>query len=235
MGEKVQVLDIGIDAVTAKEAMKRTVEYMDTEPVSTIELITVDTLMYASGDPELKESIEKIDLVLPGEKEILKGVSSDEIPGVKRKCQELEQRTYLKMAFRYFHKTHARVFLLVETEEEAESFYSFFADHYGGIQVAGMAKVASADAADDMVINAINGQEPDCVIAALSAPEQQNFIVRNKSTLNARLWLGIGKEENPVYREGKRRIDKLLQAINRQIFKREVEKSRKKEMKTVTG
>ena len=73
MNEKIQVLNIGIDDCTAKEAMKQTVEYMGTEPVSVIELVTVDTVMYASEEPKLRESIECVDLVLPGEKEILEG------------------------------------------------------------------------------------------------------------------------------------------------------------------
>ena len=58
MNEKIQVLNIGIDDCTAKEAMKQTVEYMGTEPVSVIELVTVDTVMYASEEPTLRASIE---------------------------------------------------------------------------------------------------------------------------------------------------------------------------------
>ena len=88
MNGKIQVLNIGIDDCTAKEAMKQTVAYMETEPVNVIELVTVDTLMYASGDPALRENIEKSDLVLAGEKEILE--SADQ--GGRHRIQEIEQR-----------------------------------------------------------------------------------------------------------------------------------------------
>ena len=63
MNGKIQVLNIDIDDCTAKEAMKQTVAYMGTEAINVIEMVTVDTLMYASGDSALRENIEKIDLV----------------------------------------------------------------------------------------------------------------------------------------------------------------------------
>ena len=50
MDGRIQVLNIGIDDCTAKEAMKRTVAYMGTEAINVIEMVTVDTLMYASSD-----------------------------------------------------------------------------------------------------------------------------------------------------------------------------------------
>ena len=165
MNEKIQVLNIGIDDCTAKEAMKQTVEYMGTEPVSVIELVTVDTVMYASEEPKLRESIECVDLVLPGEKEILEGADITE----KRHLQEVEQRTYLRMFLRYLHKNHFRVFLLVETEEEAEAFYQYLEERYSGIQVAGMAKVSPTDSADDLVVNAVNGAET-CLLYTSPSP-----------------------------------------------------------------
>lgn len=228
MNGRIQVLNIGIDDCTAKEAMKQTVEYMGTEAINVIEMVTVDTLMYASGDPSLRENIEKMDLVIPGEKEILEGTDTAE----KKQLQEIEQRTYLKMFFRFLHKNHSRVFLLVETEEEAEAFYRYLEESYSGIQVAGMAKVSSLDAADDLVVNAVNGAETDCVIAALSSPGQEDFIVRNRMLLNARVWLGVGKGENPIYRSGGR-LKKITQFINHRLFRHEVEKNRKKELGTV--
>ena len=147
--------------------------------------------------------------MIPGEKEILEGVDL----GEKRQLQEIEQRTYLKMFFRFLHKNHSRVFLLVETEEEAEGFYRFLEEGYSGIQIAGMAKVSPTDEADDLVVNAVNGAETDCIIASLSSPGQEEFITRNRLLLNARVWLGVGKSENPIYRS-RGRLERIAQFIN---------------------
>lgn len=225
MNGKVQVLNIDIDNCTAKEAMKQTVAYMGTEPVSVIEMITVDTLMYASENPALREKVSEADLVLPGEKEILEGTDGCE----KRRLQEIEQKIYLNMFLRYLHKNHSRVFLLVETEDEAEGFYRYLAERCSGIQIAGIAKVSPADEADDLVVNAVNGAETDCVIASLSSPGQEEFISRNRLLLNTRVWLGIGKSENPIYRS-RGKFARMIQFINHRLFRHEVEKNRKKEL-----
>ena len=73
MNEKISVLDVAINGYTAKKAMKETVDYMHTEPLNIIEMVTVDTLMYAKEEPELRESMSQLDMVLPWEKEILEG------------------------------------------------------------------------------------------------------------------------------------------------------------------
>ena len=42
MNDKISVLDIDIDNYTAKEAMKETVRYLESDPVNVVELVTVD-------------------------------------------------------------------------------------------------------------------------------------------------------------------------------------------------
>ena len=96
-----------------------------------------------------------------------------------------------------------------------------------------MARVSPVDAADELVVNAVNGAETDCVIAAMSAPVQEEFIARNRMLLNARLWLGVGKSENPVYRS-RGGIEKIVQFINHRLFRHEVEKTKKKELETAS-
>ena len=44
-----------------------------------------------------------------------------------------------------------------------------------------------------MLVNAMNGGEIDCIIAALSAPLQEDFIIKNKNLLDVRIFLGIAR------------------------------------------
>ena len=222
MNEKINILDVKIDDYTAKEAMKKTVSYMKTEPINIVEMVTVDTLMRAQQDEELQESMKSLDMILAGEKEILEAAEVTDY----RHLQEVETKTFLKMFFRFLHKNHCRIFVLVETDEEVEELYEFLSDAYSGIQIAGMAKVSEEDRADDLVVNAVNGDEVDCVLAALSAPVQEKFAARNKSLLNARVWLGVGKTIRPISRTGGNR-NRFMQFLTRRIFKREIQKNRK--------
>lgn len=225
MSETICVLDVKIENCSAKQAMKTSVEFMGTAATSVVELVTIETLMLARDKPELKKVIEQSDLVLPGQEEIL------EAAGVMdaRYIQEARSQTYLRMYLKYLHKNHSRVYLLVETEEEADRLTAHLVSRYRGIQIAGAAKVASGTDMDDMLVNAINGGEVDCVIAILSSPVQEEFIARNRSLINARMWLGAGKLMEPIYK-GRSKGEKVAAFVDRMFFMRATRKNRR-EMK----
>ena len=71
MNEKINVLGVNIDSFTAKEAMKETIAFLESEPVSVIDVVSVDALMQMNDLPELKEKMNEFDMILPGEKLIL--------------------------------------------------------------------------------------------------------------------------------------------------------------------
>lgn len=223
MNRKINVLDIDIDNCSAKEALKKTIEYMDSVPVNTVEMVTVDGLMQMDDMPELKDEMWKFDLLMAGDKTILEAADVTE----KRYLQEAEDQLFLRMFLRYLHKNHKRVYLLVESEEEGQTFFDYLQKHYDGVQVVGLAKVSATNRADDMLVNAINGGEVDCVIAALLAPLQEDFIIKNRNLLDVRLWLGIGKCTLPVCKNGFV-SGKLGQFLVKYIFKREIEKRKQK-------
>ena len=61
MNEKMNVLDVQLDNCTAKDAMKIIAEYMQTEELNTVDIVTVDTLMRATQLDGMKEELEKAD------------------------------------------------------------------------------------------------------------------------------------------------------------------------------
>lgn len=222
MGEKINVLNIEIDKLTAKEVMRQSMQYLDSEPVSVIELVTADGLMQMSEIPELKEEIRNFDLVLAGDRAILEAAGIME----NRYLQETEEITYLRMFLKYLHKNHRRVYLLVGSEEEGEAFYAWLESRYSGLQVAGIARVSAENRVDDMIVNAVNGGEVDCVLAALSVPLQEEFVIKNKNILNTRIWLGVGTSMIP-FAAGKSRQGRVTQYIIKHFFKKEIEKQKK--------
>lgn len=51
MNEKINVLGVNIDSFTAKEAMKETIAFLESEPVSVIDVVSVDALMQMNDLP----------------------------------------------------------------------------------------------------------------------------------------------------------------------------------------
>ena len=221
MDERMNILDINIDKITAKEAMKRFVSFMKTEPLKVIELVTVNSLMQMEDALEVKQSVSSFEMVLPTDVTILKSAGVTD----KKLLQDTQDGVFLKMLFRYLHKNHKRVYLLVDTEEEGKAFFEYLERHYKGIQIGGMAKVAEEDRADDMIVNAINGADIDCVLSCMSSPLQEDFIFKNRNLLNTRIWLGMGKE-SPMKRRTGVMYSHFAQFIMKKIFQKEVEKKK---------
>ena len=71
MNDKIEVLGLGINNFTAKNAMKCVVSYMETEPVNVIEMITMNTIAKFQGDEAAKEIFETFDIALASDKGIL--------------------------------------------------------------------------------------------------------------------------------------------------------------------
>ena len=221
MNEKINVLDVNIDSCTAKEAMKETIAFLESEPVSVIDVVSVDGLMQMNDLSELKARMNEFDLVLPGEKLILEAAEEARLP------KEIDIKLYLKMFMRYLHKNHKRMYLLVESEEDGQEAFRYMQRTYSGIQLVGLAKVSAEGRADDMLVNAINGSEVDCILSALSVPLQEDFIAKNRNLLDARVWVGVGNRMFSDLRQGLGH-GKLAKFLLNHIFKREMEKNKLK-------
>ena len=221
MNEKINVLDVNIDSCTAKEAMKETIAFLESEPVSVIDVVSVDGLMQMNDFSELKARMNEFDLVLPGEKLILEAAEEARLP------KEIDIKLYLKMFMRYLHKNHKRMYLLVESEEDGQEAFRYMQRTYSGIQLVGLAKVSAEGRADDMLVNAINGSEVDCILSALSVPLQEDFIAKNRNLLDARVWVGVGNRMFSDHRQGLGH-GKLEKFLLNHIFKREMEKNKLK-------
>ena len=223
MDGKMNVLNVQWDDYTAKDAMKAVTEYMHTEPVNTVEILTVDILMKAAQTEGLKEDIEQLDLVIAGDESILEAAEVTE----KKKLQEAHNQVFMKLVFHYFHKNRSRVFLLTDLPEETQKLEQFLQSEYTGIQIAGTACVPEDESADDLITNQINGAEVDCVLSSMVSPKQEEFIRRCKNLLNTRLWLGIGTESGIMTQKETWRV-RFREFLIRKILKREVEKDKKK-------
>ena len=74
-----------------------------------------------------------------------------------------------------------------------------------------------------------NGEEVDCVLSALFFTAAGRTDFQDRNVMNARVWLGLGKMEFQWQRKalvGGR----IGQFFMKQIFKKEIEKSKKEEL-----
>lgn len=221
MNNRVNVLDVYVDDCSAKEAVKMALEFLRTDPISIVEMVTVDGCMSLNDQAELKKEMQSFDLVLAADVTILK-TAPEFLTATEH---EVKKHIFLKLLLQYLHKNKKRVYMLVGDQEDGQNLLEYMERRYKGIVVTGMAKIVPEDRIDDRLVNAINGTDTECIISVLSAPLQEEFIARNRSLLNPNLWLGVGTSILPYMKEvtlGER----IGRFIIRKLFQRKVKEEK---------
>lgn len=188
MEDVLQVLDVAVDCHSAKENMKKVVQYMESEPMNLVEMITMQTLVDIPKEDEITVQMKEFDLTFAGNKEILQAAEVTHAGYLK----EAEEMLFMKMFLRYLRKNRKRIFLIAETSEFLDALVEYAKNRYNGIRIVGMASMEEHGVSDDMIVNMVNGTETDCIMAFLPSPLQEQFALRNKALLNARMWMGLG-------------------------------------------
>lgn len=224
MADKINILGIEMDCLSAKEAMLQAIQFMETDSVDTIEILSMDALMDGRDDLNWKELLKEIKVVLPGEAEILE--AADVYDRVKLK--EAGNRTFFKMLMKYFQKNKKRIFLLADTEEALRHAETVVGSYNRGLRLSGSALLDPDGGSEENVINVINGTETDCILSVLLPPYQEQFIVRNRTLLNTKLWLGCGSMLEKV-REEQKPLRQIRHFFLKTMFRRRVEKQQKED------
>lgn len=224
MDTKINVLGIEVNNCTAKEAMESIAGYLQEEPMSLVEVVTADSVMRMSQNETVRGNLEQMDLIMPGDKAILEAVEVSD----KKKLQEADQHTFIKLLLSYLHRNNTRVFLLADTEADMDELRSRLENRYKSIEVVGAALVTEQqNDTYDMIINQVNGAEAQCIIASVSSENQEAFVCRCKKVLNVRLWIGISRTAVSLV-DKENLIERMFVFAGSKILKRKIIKEKKK-------
>lgn len=224
MSQVMNILGLQIMDYSAQEALELVKEYLENDCLNSLELLTPELFVAADEDPELKEAIRSMDLCMAREKEIL---SILEMPDPQR-VQEIEDNVFLRELIKMLQSEHKSLFLLTNTEMELEKFYEYMAEHHPMVNIVGSCATDTNTGDEDVIVNEINSVVPDVVMAALNSPFQEEFVIRNKQKINAKVWVGLGKSQNGMSDTGIK-TSWLSKLIEKSIFKRRVTKYRDQE------
>ena len=222
MEEKIKVLGVEMNCLTAKETMVLAMQFMENDPVDTIDMMTMDSLMNNQDDEAWISQAGDFKLVLPGESEILEAAEVRD----RVKLKETENRTFLKMFMKYLQKNQKRVYLLADTEEAISKAEGAIRRYNRGIRLTGHACLNRDDNREEEVVNDINGTETDCVLSVLTPPYQESFISRNRTLINAKLWFGCGPMLSRSY-DDRKVLQQIRHFFRKTMFRRQVEKQQK--------
>lgn len=118
MCEKIEVLGLQLDGFTAKEAMQEAIRYMETEPISTIEILAGTSVVELTETGDLRDKLAQMELLIVGDRTLL------ELSGIEDRTllKEAETHLFLKMFLRYLKKGTERSFCLHQARRGWGSF-----------------------------------------------------------------------------------------------------------------
>lgn len=223
MNDKIQVLDAIIHNDSAKAAMTKMVDYIRQDTFHVVEVVTMQSLVKLLEQEEHRQYLEAFDFTFAGDKEVLEagGVTDD------KRLKEAEDMLFVKMFLRYLHKNRKKVFVLADDEETLQKVFYIMTENYRDIRVVEHAVLSEQGPSEEMIINQINGVETDCVMAFMASPLQEEFLIRNRSLINTKVWIGLGREFCERMSESSWffRVKKLLTL---RFWKKKIEKEQKK-------
>lgn len=196
MIKKIEILGISLDNYTVPETMLQIEDYWTDTKMSTVENISMETLVKAQTDELLKTCIENLDLAIICDKEILKaaGVTS------AQRVRETAENEFFKEFMKHVMRSHRTVYLLGDTSEQIKLLKRFLKEAYGKLKIAGVYALSECSGDYDAVINEVNIAAPDLIVSVLPIPKQEYFLQEHKGKFNAKVWYGLG--EHYINRRG---------------------------------
>lgn len=214
MLKKIDILGMQIDNYTVREAMTEVENYLESVGMNTIETIDMKMLDMAGTDAGMRQCIERLDLAIIGEKEILTAVGIRSPQRINETAEHEFFREFMKRILR--HKN--ALFLLTETAEELEQFKSYLESSYERVRIVGSCALEEKSGDMEGVVNEINSATADVLMSILPSPAQELFLTENGNKLDVKIWYGVG--DNYVLRS---HISRLSNLAGRLIHKKKLQ------------
>lgn len=219
MKKKINVLGVNLDNYSVKESLLIIDNYLNDKVMHIVEMVFMDLLILAGEDEKVREAIDKLDMTVIGDKEILA------VAGIIRgsRVRETVENEFVMRFLEKLIQRKCKVFLLCNTEEECHMFQDYLQDKYFDFALSGDYAIEKCKSDYDVVMNEINIVEPDVVFAALESPAREAFVLEHKNKINARIWFELGRNIRTIQTNKKVSLW-FSDFIKRGIFHREVSK-----------
>lgn len=221
MIKKIDIMGILLDDYTVREALHQIESLSDDNVLRSIESISMQMLMEAEQDEELRNAISSLDLAIVGQKEILEVAGA----GTMQRIKETEENDFFYEFLKRLERNHKRLFLLGETKEKNSRIKEKLIEQYPQLSIVGEYALENCIGDQAAVINEMNAATPDLVLSALPSPTQEHFFWEHKDKINARIWYGVGDVEI----DGRTGVKKMVTSLlHRGRLKSSIEKYEKK-------
>ena len=202
--------------------MLKVADYLENDVINTIEIISYDTLLKEQYNTDWIDCLNKKDLVIAGDEEILKAAGVID----RTTIREVHHAKLVRTILQYLYKNNKTVFVLASSEDALSYFRASLPNYVRNLNIVGTDLLEEGSGKEAIAINNINGLDADCILSILPSPIQEEFIHQHQSLLHSRLWFGCGEFFNRDLHE-QSGMTRLLHYIKKKVFHYKVEKHKK--------
>lgn len=220
MSEKIEIMGISVEKCYAEDVMESINQQWYQETLATYGVLTMNLLLAAQQDEELKEYIETLDKAVADGPEIVKAAGLED----KEWENDISEHGFFGTVFWLLNHYKNEIFLLGENEEDTEKLYGYLQEKYPDIVILGKDfLMGDEDDQVDKVINEINMWNPQAVLSCSRVYDLERFVKRHRKKINTKLWFSLGSCLD-IFREGGKKPSWLNRFMEKNNFKKMVSK-----------
>lgn len=191
MIKQIQLLGMTIPNYSLREELQLAQDALKDEKLQLFLTMSMQSLVRVSNSelPQLRECVEHADLVVVEDPEILSiaGIHSSQ------RIHEAEDHVFFTELLKRLQRGQRQVYLVASKNAALLKIKEILSDQYEKLHVVGQYSIEDYPDDLDRMINEINGAAPDVILSVMPTPQQEEFLVANRSKLLAKLWYGLGE------------------------------------------
>lgn len=226
MEAKVNIMGLDVDLISTDSFTKRIEEYLTNDYLNLIFILSTTMVYDALEHENYKEILSKAHMLIPGEEAMLNEFHVDAL----RETGIVTNYRCMYQMLDGIKDENKTMYLVGVDESEMKHFINLCKELFPGLQILG-AYCVSEEINMELVVNEVNGANPDILTVFMNSPEQENWIVENCAKINAKLCIGIGgiiKKMLEEYKEAPFMFRKLgLEGVYNKHIRKSINKVRK--------
>ena len=191
MIKQIQLLGMTIPNYSLREELQLAQDALRDERLRLLLTVSMQSLIKVSNSEsqQVKECVEQADLIVVEDPEILSvaGINSSQ------RIREEEDHLFFTELLKRLQRGQQQVYLVASKNAALEKIREILRERYEKLHIVGQYSIEDYPDDLDRMINEINSAAPDVIISVMPTPQQEEFLVANRSKLLAKLWYGLGE------------------------------------------
>lgn len=215
MSKRIQVLGMDIDNHAVRETMLLAEEYVNTDGINLMGVISSELLMQAADFPQIRQVFDMMELRVIGDIAILE-VQEDIY---EQQVEEIQRRELEEVFLNYLIRKRKTVFWISDSPSDEEALQDYVREHYPRLDIAGSYFGMMDEENLETIVNEINSVAPDVLMIQTGDWRRLGLLMEKKNQLNARLGVCMDYKLKTRYWSPDR-TSKLKSMIDQTMFKR---------------